>query len=303
MVFGNSRSFLGRRRRVFARSFDRRSPTGHRRTVRIPRRGRGVGRTQSRNRSRHCAVRFPRWPRSCAKRCGGSNKISPTCRTSNSPSRTASCGCCRRARRKRTPQAALRLAIDFVKEGRIAPAEALRRLDGLNSTLAHHQAAGRRRGAGWARHRRIGRRCGRPRGFRSGQCHAAGGKRRPGHSGATRHDDRRCRRLRRIRRHRDRDRRPHRPCGAGGAAAGKTVHRRLRRSLPSTSPVIARSLPGRRSKKAIGSRSMAKPEQSISAAARSSASGRKPSWPKSSAGVTACAAPLPRPRDSRPFSG
>ncbi len=33
---------------------------------------------------------------------------------------------------KRTPQAALRFAIDFVKEGRIAPAEALRRLNGLD---------------------------------------------------------------------------------------------------------------------------------------------------------------------------
>lgn len=33
---------------------------------------------------------------------------------------------------KRTPQAALRAAIDFVKEGRIAAAEALRRLDGLD---------------------------------------------------------------------------------------------------------------------------------------------------------------------------
>jgi pyruvate,orthophosphate dikinase len=33
---------------------------------------------------------------------------------------------------KRTPQAALRLAIDFVKEGRIAPAEGLRRLKGLD---------------------------------------------------------------------------------------------------------------------------------------------------------------------------
>jgi len=33
---------------------------------------------------------------------------------------------------KRTPQAALRLAIDFVKEGRIAPSDALQRLDGLD---------------------------------------------------------------------------------------------------------------------------------------------------------------------------
>ena len=33
---------------------------------------------------------------------------------------------------KRTPQAALRLAVDFVKEGRIAPAEALRRLNGFD---------------------------------------------------------------------------------------------------------------------------------------------------------------------------
>jgi pyruvate, orthophosphate dikinase len=39
---------------------------------------------------------------------------------------------------KRTPQAALRLAIDFVKEGRIAPAEALLRLAGLDlHTLAN----------------------------------------------------------------------------------------------------------------------------------------------------------------------
>ena len=39
---------------------------------------------------------------------------------------------------KRTPQAALRLAIDFVKEGRIAPAEALQRLAGLDlNTLAN----------------------------------------------------------------------------------------------------------------------------------------------------------------------
>ncbi len=37
---------------------------------------------------------------------------------------------------KRTPQAALRLAIDFVHEGRITPAEALKRLDGVDlSTL------------------------------------------------------------------------------------------------------------------------------------------------------------------------
>jgi len=35
---------------------------------------------------------------------------------------------------KRTPQAALRFAIDFVREGRIAPAEALRRLNGLDLT-------------------------------------------------------------------------------------------------------------------------------------------------------------------------
>jgi pyruvate, orthophosphate dikinase len=39
---------------------------------------------------------------------------------------------------KRTPQAALRLAIDSVKEGRIKPAEALLRLNGLDlNTLAN----------------------------------------------------------------------------------------------------------------------------------------------------------------------
>ena len=35
---------------------------------------------------------------------------------------------------KRTPQAAVRLAIDFVKEGRITPAQALQRLDGIDLT-------------------------------------------------------------------------------------------------------------------------------------------------------------------------
>jgi len=44
---------------------------------------------------------------------------------------------------KRTPQAALRFAIDLVKEGRIAPAEALRRLKGVDlETLANRRLVG-----------------------------------------------------------------------------------------------------------------------------------------------------------------
>ncbi|MEJ0051551.1 MAG: PEP/pyruvate-binding domain-containing protein [Methylovirgula sp.] len=40
---------------------------------------------------------------------------------------------------KRTPRAAVRFAIDFVKEGLIAPAEALQRLDGVDLTRLAHQ--------------------------------------------------------------------------------------------------------------------------------------------------------------------
>ena len=43
-------------------------------------------------------VRFRRWRRNCVKRWRGSNASSTTCKTSSSRSRTANCGCCRRAR-------------------------------------------------------------------------------------------------------------------------------------------------------------------------------------------------------------
>ena len=43
---------------------------------------------------------------------------------------------------KRTPQAALRFAIDFVEEGLITPVEALRRLNGRGSGRAGRPAAG-----------------------------------------------------------------------------------------------------------------------------------------------------------------
>ena len=51
----------------------------------------------------------------------GSNGNSATCRMSSSPSKTANCGSCRRASAKRTPRAALRIAIDLVHEGLITP--------------------------------------------------------------------------------------------------------------------------------------------------------------------------------------
>jgi pyruvate, orthophosphate dikinase len=78
---------------------------------------------------------------------------------------------------KRTPQAALRFAIDFVKEGRIAPAEALQRLDGVDLnglTTSRLVEAGRAitRGTGASSGIAVGRAafdCGRAR------CLAAGG--------------------------------------------------------------------------------------------------------------------------------
>ena len=69
---------------------------------------------------------------------------------------------------KRTPRAALRLG-DRLRQGRPDRAGgSLAAPERFAATLARHHAAGRRCGAGWARCRGIGGRCGRTRGFRSG---------------------------------------------------------------------------------------------------------------------------------------
>ena len=182
---------------------------------------------------------------------------------------------------KRTPQAALRLAIDFVNEGRITPAEALQRLDGVDlATLTKQKLviADAPVAHGTGAHRRHRRR---PRGVRSGQRGAPGGERRAGHSGASRYDDGRCRRLCRVEGHRDGGRRPDRPCGAGRAAIGRTLHRRLHRARRRCRRPLPRGWRRRPSRKAIGCRSTARAARSISAKAASSPSGRRPSSPKS----------------------
>ena len=74
---------------------------------------------------------------------------------------------------KRTPQAALRLAIDFVKEGRIAPAEALQRLDGVDLRTLVNKRLVVDRSAGRPRHLRIIGSRGRPRRLRSGRARLA----------------------------------------------------------------------------------------------------------------------------------
>jgi len=66
------------------------------------------------------------------KRLRGSNKSSVTCKTLSTPIEEGKLWILQTRSAKRTPQAALRFAIAFVKEGLITPSQALRRLNGLD---------------------------------------------------------------------------------------------------------------------------------------------------------------------------
>ena len=57
---------------------------------------------------------------------------------------------------KRTPRAALRIAIDLVREGLITRQEALERIAGIDLAALVSDFAGRGRQAGRRRHRRSG---------------------------------------------------------------------------------------------------------------------------------------------------
>ena len=187
---------------------------------------------------------------------------------------------------KRTPQAALRLAIDFVKEKRITHGEALQRLMGVDlSALVNKRlvltGAPALRGICASSGIAVGRAA-----FdsQSAARQAAGGEPvilvRPDTttadvSGFAVAD------------------------GIITAIGGRTAHAALvARQMGSRASsavvdcrlmllVVGRSSPAPRSKRATGSRSTAKPAQSIWAAVKSLPSGRKPSWRKSKAGAAA----------------
>ncbi len=129
---------------------------------------------------------------------------------------------------KRTPQAALRFAIDFVKEGLLTPAQALRRLNGSRFGQARPPAAHRCACADRARDTRVGRDRGRSHSFQFGGRRTDGGRRRSRDPGAARYQHCRCRRLCGLGGNRDGHRRPHRACRAGGAPDGQALHRRMR---------------------------------------------------------------------------
>ena len=128
---------------------------------------------------------------------------------------------------KRTPRAALRLAIDFVKEGRISAGRRFEPARRRGSACAGQQTPGDRSAADRPRHVRIvGHRC-RPRRVRFRQRVALRRWRRPGHSGSSRHHDRGRRGLRHGGRNRHRRRRTHRACRIGREADGQALYRRL----------------------------------------------------------------------------
>ena len=140
---------------------------------------------------------------------------------------------------KRTPRAALRIAIDLVHEGLITPQEALQRIDGIDlAALAEYRwFVGTQAGA--AGHRRLRRHRGRTRRIHHRGARNASPPRRSGDPDAARYLDRRRRGLCGRRRHRHRHRRPHRPCRIGGAPDGQALHRRLLAGSASTKPPAA----------------------------------------------------------------
>ena len=129
---------------------------------------------------------------------------------------------------KRTPRAALRFAVDFVREGLLTPEEAAQRLEGLDSAkLAINRFVGSGTAAGTGTGAAAGVAVGRA-ALELGRGKATGRARRSCHPGAPRYQHVRCRRIRDCRRHSHLGRRPHGPCSAGGASPRQT----LRRGLP-----------------------------------------------------------------------
>ena len=120
---------LGHRRRLHAQPLDRRARDLRRVPDQRAGRGRGRrhphaaaadrGRAQGGGReapvARGADARAP--SRARAASSTRSRRTTATCRTSSSPSRRASCGCCRRAPASARRKAALKIAVDLVAEG------------------------------------------------------------------------------------------------------------------------------------------------------------------------------------------
>ena len=128
---------------------------------------------------------------------------------------------------KRTPQAALRFAIDFVKEGLITPVASLTAAQWIGLQCARAQTPGRcaepaARGTGASAGIAVGRAA-----FDSGSAERLAASGDPGHPGPARYQHGRCRGLRCLRGNRDGHWRANRACGAGRAPDGQAMYRRL----------------------------------------------------------------------------
>ncbi len=130
---------------------------------------------------------------------------------------------------KRTPRAALRIAVDLVRERLITSQQALQQIASIDLDALVEISLVSADRAGCRRHRRVRRHRGRTRGVLFRKRPAACGRGRPGDPDAPRYQHRRCRRLCCRCGHRDIRWRPHRPCRAGRPADGQALHRRMRR--------------------------------------------------------------------------
>ena len=132
---------------------------------------------------------------------------------------------------KRTPRAALRLAVDFVKEGRITPRDALQRLTGLDvQALVEKRLVVSEKPVAYGTVASSGVAVGRA-AFDPQSAARRAASRRTGHSRASRYDDRRRGQLRDSSGNSNGPRRPNRSCCIGGATNGKAVHRWLHRAI------------------------------------------------------------------------
>ena len=215
---------------------------------------------------------------------------------------------------KRTPRAALRLAIDFVKEGRISAAEGLSRLDGVDlRALVNKRLVIAAQPIGHGTCASSGVAVGRA-AFDSDSAarFAAGGD--PVIFSPSRHHDRGRRGLRYGGRNRHRRRRTHRACRIGREADGQALYRRLHGAVDWTGrPRRAACRDGDRRRRLAfdrrrSRRDLSRPRRCGHRAAGSRIGGGRAlarrggvRW-RSNRRVTTGAAPLPRSGGFRPFS-
>ena len=144
---------LGHRRGLHPRPLHGREHVLRRVPDERPGRGRRRRRAPSRARWTRCARSCPRCSTNSTTSATSSRATTATCRTSSSPSRTASSSCCRPATASARRRPRCRMAVDMVAEGLITKEEAVQRidpgqLDQLLHPRARHQGQVRR-----ARHR------------------------------------------------------------------------------------------------------------------------------------------------------